>query len=69
MLNEVLFMEIRLFRLFLGRTGLSPVQANRLFKEQRIWSYIEDCYDSLHLQGDETILEEIMGILNARKAL
>ena len=57
MINEVLFMEMRVFREFCRRMRMSAKEANALFTKHRIWSYIETCYDSLLLSGDECVLD------------
>lgn len=59
-------MEARLFRMFREQTGLSPVQANRLFESQGVWEFIEDCYESLHLSSDEAALSDINRMLAFR---
>ncbi len=59
MLDETLFMEARLFRLFRDRMNLSAKEANRIFESYGIWLFIENCYDSLHLEGDDAAFEEI----------
>ncbi|WP_080797533.1 DUF3791 domain-containing protein [Arabiibacter massiliensis] len=66
MLDEVLFMEARLFRMFREQTGLSPKDSNRLFEEQGIWRFIEECYDALHLESDEAALQDIRTKLAAQ---
>ncbi len=63
MLNEVLYMETRVFGEFCRRKNMSAKDANKLFKENNIWEYIESCYDILHLNGDESVLEDIDRIL------
>ena len=65
MINEVLYMEIRLIREFCKRHLVSMGVANKIFKENQIWSYIEDCYESLHTSGDEYILDDIEAMLPA----
>ena len=52
MINEVLFMEVRLIRDFCEKYNLTMQVANKIFRENEIWSYIEDCYDALHTSGD-----------------
>ena len=42
-------------------------KADLLFKDYGIWSYIENCYDSLHLEGDENIYQDIINILHSKK--
>ena len=59
MIDEVLFMEMRLFSEFCKRKKIPAKEANRLFKRLGIWEYIETCYDTLHTGSDELILEDI----------
>lgn len=66
MLDEVVFMQTRLFRDFCESTKLSPVRANELFEKYGIWTYIEDCYDVLHLSSDENVLQDIIRILKSK---
>ena len=63
MINEVLFMELRLLRMFREKHGFSGREANAIFVEHKIWDYIESCYDSLHVSSDECVLREIEAIL------
>ena len=58
LLDEVLYMEIRVFREFLRRYQL------KAFEENDIWHYIESCYDVLHMSGDECVLEDIQKMLD-----
>ena len=69
MLDEILFMEMRIFSAFLQKHKMKPKEANKLFEEYGIWDYIEECYDSLHTSGDEYILNDIEYILQKRGAL
>lgn len=59
MLDEVLFMQVRLFRMFLEQAHIAPSEAEAVFSEQGIWAFIEDCYDALHLGSDECALADI----------
>jgi hypothetical protein len=68
MINEVLFMEARLFGEFLHKFDIRPKDANRMFERFGIWEYIEECYDVLHMNGDEYILNDIESILKRRGA-
>lgn len=63
MINEVLYMEVRLIRDFCKKHNMTMKRANEIFKENEIWSYIEDCYDALHTSGDEYILNDIESML------
>lgn len=66
MINETLYMEIRLLQQFCLKYNISSVQANRIFNDCNIWQYIEECYDMLHLSGDEYILNDINQIISAK---
>lgn len=68
MLDEVLFMQMRLFRMYREHAGLSPKACNALFQEQGIWDFIADCYDYLHLEGDDAVLLDIEAKLANRGA-
>lgn len=59
MIDEVLFMQMRLFRLFCERTGLSSREGNALWNDHDIWDFVESCYDVFHIEGDEAILNDI----------
>lgn len=63
MLDEVLFMEARLFRMFWQEHGLTPLQALSLFETHNVWDFIEDCYDSLHTSSDDCALADINQLL------
>lgn len=55
MIDEVLYMQVRIFRMFCERTSIDPQVANRLFLQAGVWRYIAECFDILHLGGDELI--------------
>ena len=67
-LDEVLFMQTRLFSMFCQRhPSVSSVEMDRIFTDNGIWDFIEKGYDGLHTEGDEAIYEEIMDILRKRE--
>ena len=67
-LDEVLFMQTRLFSMFCQRHPLvSSVEMNRIFTDNGIWDFIEKGYDGLHTEGDEAIYEEIMAFLHKKE--
>lgn len=65
-MNEILYMEMRLLQQFCAKYRLEPIKVNRIFNQNDIWKYIEDCYDTLHCNGDEYILNDIDEILMAK---
>lgn len=66
MLNELIFFEARIFRMFCEKLQVSPVDANKLFEKYGIWKYIEDTYDMLKLNGDEYAVNDIWEILKVK---
>lgn len=66
MLNELIFFEARIFRMFCEKLQVSPVDANKLFEKYGIWKYIEDTYDMLKLNGDECAVNDIWEILKMK---
>lgn len=66
MINEVLFMEMRLIQQFCKKHQCLSKDANALFNKYGIWKYIEECYDTLHMNGDEYILNGIDEIVIAQ---
>ena len=66
MLNELIFFEARIFRMFCEKLQVSPVDANKLFEKYGIWKYIEDTYDMLKLNGDECAINDIWEILKVK---
>lgn len=69
MINEILYMETRIFSEFYKRKSISAREANKLFNMYDIWGFIESCYDYLHLGSDELVLEDIQKIMNNQGAL
>lgn len=64
MLNETLYMQTRLFRLFCNQNKIESKRANDLFLKYKIWDYIDKCYGLLHLSSDESALDDIDKILS-----
>lgn len=63
MINEVLYMEMRLLQQFCKEHHCSSKKANHLFNQYGIWDYIENCYDTLHMNGDAYVLNDLREIL------
>ena len=69
MINEILFMEIRLLGKFCQRYKMSRAAASALFSKHKIWQYIESCYDTFHVNGDEYNLDDISNVLKVKGAI
>ena len=66
MINEVLYMEIRLVGAFSEKYKLTRAAVNEIFSKYKIWQYIESCYEVFHLNGDEYNLEDISEYLKGK---
>ena len=64
--NEILNMQVRLFRKFTQRHQLVPTEAIRLFDRFDILGFIAECYELLHVSGDESILDDVDSIMRNR---
>ena len=66
MINEVLYMEIRLVGAFSEKYKLTRAAVNAIFSKYKIWQYIESCYEVFHLNGDEYNLDDISEYLKGK---
>ena len=69
MINEIIFMEIRLLGEFCRKNKMNRATANDIFSKYEIWQYIEECYDMFHINGDEYNLNDISRILKRKGAI
>ncbi|MCI9262515.1 DUF3791 domain-containing protein [uncultured Adlercreutzia sp.] len=63
MLDEVLFMQTRLFRRFWQEHHMTLHEALALFESHRVWDFIESCYDALLTSSDDCALADINHLL------
>ena len=63
MLNELIFFEVRIFRMLCEKLQVSSADTNKLFETYGVWKYIEDTYDMLRLNGDECAVNDIVEML------
>jgi hypothetical protein len=64
-LNEILFMQLRLFHQFCTEQHLNAAAADAIWTECGVWAYIQDNYGYLHTNGDAHILSGITADLRA----
>ena len=67
--NEVLDMQIRVFRKFQLRHHLTPKETLRVFESCDILGFISECFELLHVSGDECVLDDVDRILANRGVL
>ena len=64
--NEILDMQVRIFRKFGNRHHIAPKETLSIFSRFDILGFIAECYELLHVSGDESILDDIDGILHSQ---
>lgn len=66
MIDEVIYMQNRLFRMFQEQFGLTARTCKEIFDAGDIWDFITECYDALHLSGDDAALDDVCRVLSNR---
>ena len=66
--NEILHMQVRLFRLACKTWNKSRLECAKIFDDYDVDDYIGEAYEFFHVQGDETNLEEIENYLRKKGA-
>ncbi len=56
-------MKCYLFRMAQEKWNLSPSKTASIFNENKLFDYIADCYDSLHLSSYQLVLSDLETIL------
>ena len=64
--NEVLDMQVRIFRKFGTRHHIAPEETLSIFDKFDILGFISECYELLRVSGDECVLDDIDEILCRR---
>ena len=62
-INEIIFMQIRIVRLFCKRLSLKANEVNSLFIDNGIYDMIEDGYDMYHCGSDEIVYNDAKDLL------
>ena len=66
-MNEILNMQVRVFRKFRERHQLSSEKTLALFQQCDFFEFIAECYDLLHLSGDDCVLDDLDEVLRNRR--
>ena len=66
-IHEVLHMQVRIFRKFAARHRMNTQETLELFQKYGLLDFISECYDLLHLSGDECVLDDIDELLRHRE--
>ena len=58
-IDPVVYLQVHFSRLFMEAHNLTPQQFLKLNAEKNILGFLRDCYEPLHLTGDDGVLEEL----------
>ncbi len=64
--NEILHIQVRLFRLACRRWKKSIIECSDIFDGFDVDAYIREMYEFFHVQGDEANLDDIEGYLKGK---
>lgn len=61
--SDVLYTQLSLFQKFMKRHSLDKMTALQFFKENEVFEILSDCCESVQLDGDGEILNDIDALL------
>ena len=64
--QQIIYMQARILRLASEEWNLPVKAVISIFSKYHILQYIRDCFDSFHVEGDQTILEEITSYVQSK---
>lgn len=62
--EDIFLLQVRLYRLAQLKWNVDSKRCSEIFNKYKIYDYIETCYESFHVQGDEANFDDIMKYLN-----
>ena len=66
--QQILFMQVRIFRMASERFGISLKEAAELFKKFEVLSYIRVGWGIFHTEGDEAVFVDVKQFLKNKGA-
>lgn len=67
--NEMILLQVRLFRLAMESWQKSQQDIASLFRKNEVYKFICDMYEEFHVQGDDANLKEIEAYLKGKGAI
>lgn len=59
-------MQCRLFRMAQREWSLSPSACSEIFQKNKVFDFISECYDSLHLSSYQCALDDVAELLRTK---
>lgn len=64
--SQIVFMQARILRMASEEWNTTIQKANDLFDKYNLLSFIEECFDVFHMEGDQAVFEEIRTVLECK---
>lgn len=66
--QQILFMQIRILRMMAEKYSLSLKETAEIFGQYNVLPFIREGFGIFHVEGDETVFEEVKGFLKSKGA-
>ena len=66
--EQILYMQVRLFRMFAELFNKTLRQTAELFERYNVLAFIKDGFEIFHVEGDEAVFQETKEFLESKGA-
>ena len=60
---DIIYMQVRVYRLACEEWDAIPETVLAIFKSNKLFEKIKDCYEAFHLYGDKGVLEDLYDMI------
>lgn len=64
--DEMILIQVRLLRLAAKTWHKEMSEVARLFRQYKVYDFMQDMYEEFHVQGDQTSLQEVETYLKSQ---
>ena len=64
--DEMILIQVRLLRLAAKTWHKEMPEVARLFRQYKVYDFMQDMYEEFHVQGDQTSLQEVETYLKSQ---
>ena len=57
--DEMILIQVRLLRLAVKTWHKDMPEVARIFRQYKVYDFMQDMYEEFHVQGDQTSLQEV----------
>ena len=66
--QQILFMQIRIFRMMAEKYSMSLKEAAEIFGQYNVLPFIREGFGIFHVEGDEAVFEEVKTYMQSKRA-